>query len=1289
MSAGSRTLKIQILGDAKSAQQAFGQIDGAAGQTEGKLGRLAKVAGAAFLGIGVAAGAFAVQGVKSFIDFDDRMTKSVAIMGDVSDEMRSKMEGAARDVAKTTTFSAGEAADAYFFLASAGLDAAQSIGALPQVARFAQAGAFDLATATDLLTDAQSALGLASDDTAENMENMTRVSDVLVKANTLANATVSQFSEALTEKAGAALRNLNKDMEEGVAVLSVFADQGVKGSAAGTALNSVLEGLTRTARENAGAYDELGVAVFDSEGEMRNMADIVGDLEGAFAGMSTEQRDAALAQLGLTRTARDGIVQLLGSSDAIREYEKELRNAGGTTDEVAGKQLESMKAQFELIKARIDDVALTLGSVLAPVLLDLTLLLADRVIPAVAELGRETIERLTPAFQEVQRQAERLGEYFRRTWAPIIQEVIDGFGDDGLRGAIAAIGENLPDISDAIGELGGRLAGAVRDADWEGLASAVQTKLSESLSFTLDVGGRAATLGQGLVDDLATALEDADWSEIGSTLKTRISGAWSTTSDAGDEGVAIGQSLVDQLSGSLDDADWSGLSTALQGHLSTAMTVTDESGSAAGQAIVDWFAGSLDAVDDWSVIGAALRRGIMGGLSVASPVLGAGVLLADLLAGEIVDGEGDWGAVASNIWSKIQDGLGEAVDFGGWLVGTIAAQVEEQDWSGPADAIGSMLTSALETAEGLGANLAGVLRERLGVGIVEMDWSAPATTLATNFAANFDTAIQEAGLGESLRDALILDEEDFGLLATTINEFLVPAFGDLFFEVGRAGDVIATEFMPTLRNLQDALAPLTPTIETLIGIIGVLVSGAMGVWAEFMSATLVPAIQLTIDIINVMISVLDILVMTWTGAVQAIKALIEGDWTTAWNIAKTVFKNNYDEIVEIWERLPEVMTIPVEVAIAAVAVILDSDVTIATAAEALLGTIKGVFEGIQAVFVEIGKQVLTGLWTGLTDPELLSSILNASLSIYSTVMEGLADLPGLSPSPLGMRIGRQFGEGLVVGMLNMNTDVHQSAGKLGKVVPDGTSEGMAIGAKANANATPTESGHKLGKDWAEGVAGGIEAGAPAGKNASKKMGEDIAGEVVSGAPAGKNPSQGSGQVSDEAASIGPDGEGSGSGATSGGSGGVVPFLSGGAATAFAGKIFYVNPTLNQINSLAGTSTKDSFIDWLSRALSYGAVKVHVGWGGWSGPIHLSSGVYDIVFLIGLLEQGIGHKISEESGSSASSSGFGAGAQGAATTPSGGMTVINNITAKSTDPQEIANEVDAVMKFAALNPRLAR
>ncbi|MFP3883636.1 MAG: phage tail tape measure protein [Actinomycetota bacterium] len=332
-----------------------------------KAGLMGVSSGAAVATAGVAAvGLAASKGIQAYGAFDDKLNQSVAIMGDVSDAMRGDMSDAARQVAKETRISAEDAAESYFFLASAGLDAEQSIAALPQVAAFAQAGMFDMARATDLATDAQSALGLTVPDATRNLENMTRVTDVLVKANTLANASVEQFSTSLTQKAGTALRNVNKDIEEGVAVLAVYADQGIKSERAGTILRATLDGLSKNARDNNEEFQALGISVFDSQGEMRNMADIAADLEAALGPMSAQQRDAALAQLGFNRRTREGILALIGNSDAIREYEGELRQAGGTTQDVADNQLDSFQAKMDLAKSRVTDAAIGFGETLAP-----------------------------------------------------------------------------------------------------------------------------------------------------------------------------------------------------------------------------------------------------------------------------------------------------------------------------------------------------------------------------------------------------------------------------------------------------------------------------------------------------------------------------------------------------------------------------------------------------------------------------------------------------------------------------------------------------------------------------------------------------------------------------------------------------------------------------------------------------------------------------------------------------------------------------------------------------------
>lgn len=327
---------------------------------------------APILGIGAVA-------IKSFASFDSAMTKSVAIMGDVTDRME-ELQEAALDVGRTTTFGAEQAAEAFFFLASAGLDVDKSIAALPKVAAFAQAGMFDLATATDLLTDAQSALGLSAEDAEENMENLVRVSDVLVKANTIANASVQQFSESLTNQAAASARNAKIEIEEVVSVLAAFADQGIKGAEAGTKFAIVVRDLSTKAVTNAKAFEKFGITVFDVTGDLIPLAQIIRQLEQRFGNVGLEAQKAAFQQLGFADRSIGALQSLLGLSDQIEKYERQLKSAGGITETVAQNQLKSFAAQMKIVRNRIKEVFIALGAELVPIFKDEVLPILENAI---------------------------------------------------------------------------------------------------------------------------------------------------------------------------------------------------------------------------------------------------------------------------------------------------------------------------------------------------------------------------------------------------------------------------------------------------------------------------------------------------------------------------------------------------------------------------------------------------------------------------------------------------------------------------------------------------------------------------------------------------------------------------------------------------------------------------------------------------------------------------------------------------------------------------------------------
>jgi len=304
------------------------------------MARTIKRVGVALTGIAVAASYALAKAAMAGENFHRSMNRSLAILTGVDRNLRKQMVETALQVASVTKNSATEAAQAYYYLASAGMNAAQSMKALPAVARFAQAGMFDMATATELAADAQAAMGLRSTDAEENLRQLTRVTDVLTKANTLAQASIEQFAKAITTKAGVQMRNLNVSLEDGVAALAAFAQQGVKAEEGGTALAIVLRDLADKAIVNASAFKKYHIRVFDEvTGQFRGLTNVIADMEDALAGASDEYQRFVLRELGFQVRSVGFTQALIGQSRNLYRWGEALKRAGGYTKLVADKQL--------------------------------------------------------------------------------------------------------------------------------------------------------------------------------------------------------------------------------------------------------------------------------------------------------------------------------------------------------------------------------------------------------------------------------------------------------------------------------------------------------------------------------------------------------------------------------------------------------------------------------------------------------------------------------------------------------------------------------------------------------------------------------------------------------------------------------------------------------------------------------------------------------------------------------------------------------------------------------------
>ncbi|MGI8746563.1 MAG: phage tail tape measure protein [Bryobacteraceae bacterium] len=403
----------------------------------------------ALAGVGAAVTAFfaapaaaLAASVSEFSDFDAALTKSTAIMDGVTSTMRDKLAIAALDLSKTLTVSAKDAAASFYFLASAGLTVDEQIAALPVVANFAKAGLVSVNEAASILTRTQFALGLSSKDAAVNTANLAMISDVLVKADTLALGRTQEFAAALTNKGATAMKTFGISLLDGISILAAFSQAGIRGAQAGTYFEMAVRQLTQATLPTSkfrAEWEKLGIAVYDASGALRPLPAIITDMQAKFGSMSTEAKKTELGLLGIQSRAQFALLPLLGLSGTINDLRTKFEDFGGTAARVAQNQMQTFSQQMELLHNRITAVGITIGGPLAH---------------AISELGR----LLEPAFKAV----EGLALAFSRL-PDGIQQVIAGTaalvtGAGLLTGALLLTGAAVLSVSANLAVLGGGTA---------------------------------------------------------------------------------------------------------------------------------------------------------------------------------------------------------------------------------------------------------------------------------------------------------------------------------------------------------------------------------------------------------------------------------------------------------------------------------------------------------------------------------------------------------------------------------------------------------------------------------------------------------------------------------------------------------------------------------------------------------------------------------------------------------------------------------------------------------------
>lgn len=339
------------------------------------------------------------QAVETGAEFDKSMSQVAATMGYSVDEINTegseaaktfdKLRDFAQDMGKSTAFSANEASQALNYMALAGYDADKSMAMLPKVLDLASAGNIELAKSSDMVTDAQSALGLSVEETEIMIDQM-------AKTSARSNTSVEQLGDAILT-IGATGKTVKGGTKELAQTLGLLADNGIKGSEGGTKLRNIILALQAPTEKATKKLGELGVSAFDSEGKFRSLQDIFADLNGALGDMS--EKDAAIAKSTIFSKRDLAAVNALlnTSTDRWNQLGAAIEDSAGAAHAMAETQLDNLAGDVTLFKSALEGAEITISDKLTPSLRN------------AVQFGTEAVTRLA-----------------------------DGFGENGLAGAVEA-----------------------------------------------------------------------------------------------------------------------------------------------------------------------------------------------------------------------------------------------------------------------------------------------------------------------------------------------------------------------------------------------------------------------------------------------------------------------------------------------------------------------------------------------------------------------------------------------------------------------------------------------------------------------------------------------------------------------------------------------------------------------------------------------------------------------------------------------------------------------------------
>ncbi|WP_049962591.1 phage tail tape measure protein [Ruminococcus sp. HUN007] len=907
----------------------------------------------------------AASAIKSFVkdtiqlgaEFDATMSEVQALSGATGEQFE-LLEQTAREYGATTVFSAKESAEALKYMALAGWDTTQSTSALGGVLDLAAASGMGLGEASDMVTDYLSAFAMEADKAGY-------FADLLAKAQASSNTSAAQLGEAYRNCA-ANLNAAGQDIETVTSLLEGMANQGYKGSEAGTALSAMMRDITKKMDDGKIKIGETSIAVMDAEGNYRDLTAILKDVSGAVDGMGSAERAAALSTT-FTADSTKGLNLLLNEGiDNIAGYETALRMASVTVEgldeelQKSGISLDDIRNEFEKAGVSADTFNEILNtsegsSDLFSEALDEACDAGFRASEVFDSLGISQDE-LAEAFKNAQGSASAMAETMNDNLAGDLKNLNSAFEELKLKvsdqlepvlragvqfvtnkviPAVTNIKEYLPEIGIAVTALSGVIA-AFRWTAILGHINKVKGALVGIKAAIAAVSAPALAV-IGVLTTLAFAFRHL-WN-TNNEFRENILNTWNSIRSKFDK---FGQNITERLNKlgfSFEDIG-DVIRTAWQSLCDFLVPVFEE---------------AFKLID--STVGAALD-GILGLVDTFTAIF-----------------EGDW----SSAWEKIKGVFGGAVD---WLTDTTNAFLGwfGSSWDDIWNAVPEPVRNAIDTASGFISEKFTdakdfVLNEAVPAIRDKWDEISPKVQAAAETASGFlkdkfntaktfiaDEAVpaitgawdrmkeKASEIADFIAPYVTVAFDDIKTFVTdTVIPVLTESFGKIKESIGPVIGWIKSDFLPqakevfgtiteAVRNAVELIKAVFEALKpTITAVFGGIVAVAVGAWTVIKAAfepvvhVIGAAFRSAWDIVKAVWSVAGSFFKTIFGNISevfsGIRALLEGDFAGAWEAVKNIFANNE----EFW---------------------------------------KTVLEGVMNVFVAIGNFVISvfkGMWEFLTN----------------------------------------------------------------------------------------------------------------------------------------------------------------------------------------------------------------------------------------------------------------------------------------------------------------------------------